>query len=47
MISITVSNKIFKKLEKLRPKGRTMNLVIYKILKDSNVTKADVEDTSI
>jgi len=44
MHSIEVSNKCFRQLEKLRPKGRTMNLVIAKLLKEGIVTRKDVEN---
>ena len=43
----TVSEKNFKKLEKLRPKGKTQNLVIQYLLqlaKKHNVTKQIVGD---
>ena len=43
----TVSNKNFKRLEKLRPKGKTKNMVIQYLLqlaKEQNVTAKTVAE---
>lgn len=46
----TVSNKNFKKLEKLRPKGRQQNIVIEALLRlaaKHGLTKEQVDEISL
>lgn len=42
MEKIQVSNSTYKKLEKIRPKGKTMNRVIVALLKKNKMTKEEV-----
>ncbi len=44
---ITISKASFRKLEKLRPKGKTVNRVIACLLAKTEITKQDVEDFAL
>ena len=47
MEHVNVSNKIFKKLEKLRPKGKPMNRVIHALLLHNKLTKKEIDEVGL